>query len=230
MEAKRRTIGILAGMGPRSTSPFLEQVLDECQRQYSAALDEEFPEIIIYSLPTPFYLDKEIDHDLMQHTIIHGLKKLENNGVHSIAMPCNSAHIYIKKLQKAISTKLFNIIELTVNELPAEKTKITLFATKTTFDSNLYQDQIIASGHQFIFDLQWQSILNEIISGIKKDKNNQQNHILWGKLLNEVKSKANYIIVACTDLNVVMQNNVSEIPIIDSSLCLAKTLVEDYLK
>ncbi|TCO68302.1 hypothetical protein [Marinisporobacter balticus] len=36
-------IGILAGMGPRSTAPFLDLVIDECQLQYGAKYDEEFP-------------------------------------------------------------------------------------------------------------------------------------------------------------------------------------------
>ena len=32
-------MGILAGMGPHSTAPFLELVIAECQRQYGAADD-----------------------------------------------------------------------------------------------------------------------------------------------------------------------------------------------
>ncbi|AJH14834.1 aspartate/glutamate racemase family protein [Myroides profundi] len=229
MKSNPKTLGILAGMGPRSTTPFLEQVLDECQRQYNATLDEEFPKIIIYSLPTPFYLDKEIDHDLMQKTIIEGLKKLEDNGVHSIAMPCNSAHIYIDHLQQAIKTKLFNIIEQTVNQLPTNKTNVTLFATKTTFDSNLYQKEILAKGHTFVFESHWQTLLNEVISGIKKDKSNPQNLILWEELLHKVKDKTNCIVIACTDLNVVMQRSAVDTYFVDSSLALAKAVVQDYL-
>ena len=48
-------IGILAGMGPRSTAPFIDAVIDQCQQQYGASLDEEFPRMMILSLPTPFY-------------------------------------------------------------------------------------------------------------------------------------------------------------------------------
>ena len=50
-----RLIGILAGMGPRSTAPFVDLVLDECQRQYGARHDVEFPRMMTYSLPVPFY-------------------------------------------------------------------------------------------------------------------------------------------------------------------------------
>jgi aspartate racemase len=36
---KKGSIGILAGMGPRSTTPFLELVIDQCQIQYGAHYD-----------------------------------------------------------------------------------------------------------------------------------------------------------------------------------------------
>jgi len=39
------SIGILAGMGPRSTAPFLELVLDQCQIQYGAKYDIDYPHI-----------------------------------------------------------------------------------------------------------------------------------------------------------------------------------------
>lgn len=230
MKPNKRILGILGGMGPRSTTPFLELVLDECQRQYKATLDEEFPEIIIYSLPTPFYLDKPIDHQLMQETIIKGLKKLEANGVHSIAMPCNSAHIYIDNLQSAIDTKLLNIVEETLNELPIKQTRTTLFATSTTYDAQVYQKGIVEKGHVFLFESEWQLELNKIIEGIKKEKLNPHNQILWKQLITKVKQKVDVIIIACTDLNAVIQNIPDEITIIDSSKSLAKAFIKDYLK
>ncbi|MEW8956865.1 MAG: amino-acid racemase, partial [Clostridium sp.] len=71
-------VGILAGMGPRSTAPFIDLVIDECQLQYGAKYDEEFPKIMVYSLPTPFYINHPINHELMKKTIIEGLQKLES--------------------------------------------------------------------------------------------------------------------------------------------------------
>lgn len=48
-------IGILAGMGPRSTAPFVDLVIDECQSQYGATFDIDFPRMLILSQPTPFF-------------------------------------------------------------------------------------------------------------------------------------------------------------------------------
>jgi aspartate/glutamate racemase len=42
-------IGILAGMGPRSTAPFIDLVVTECQRQYRAMNDADFPPMLIAS-------------------------------------------------------------------------------------------------------------------------------------------------------------------------------------
>jgi aspartate racemase len=165
-----RLIGILAGMGPRSTAPFIDLVVDECQLQYGAKYDEEFPKMMIYSLPTPFYIHKPIDHELMEKTIIEGLKKLESTGVDFIAMPCNSAHIYFKNLKEAINVPLLNIVEETVGQLPSVSQKVTLFSTVSTFDSGIYQEGIIKSGHEFIFKNHWQPLLNSLIQSIKRIK------------------------------------------------------------
>ena len=49
---ERKVIGILAGMGPRSTAPFVDMLVDACQRQYGARYDIDFPPMLIYALPT----------------------------------------------------------------------------------------------------------------------------------------------------------------------------------
>ncbi len=52
----RGTIGILAGMGPKSTAPFIDQVVTECQTRYGAGNDMDFPPMMIHSIPAPFFI------------------------------------------------------------------------------------------------------------------------------------------------------------------------------
>jgi len=54
-------IGILAGMGPKSTGPFIDQLVFQFQEIIGAKNDIDFPHIMIYSLPTPFYANGSID-------------------------------------------------------------------------------------------------------------------------------------------------------------------------
>lgn len=226
-----KLIGILAGMGPRSTAPFIDLVIDECQFQYGAKNDEEFPEMMIYSLPTPFYIDRPINHELMKKTIIEGLQKLESIGVSFVAMPCNSAHVYFKELKESINIPLLNIVEETVKKLPTVSQKVTLFSTSSTFESTIYQKGIINGGHEFIFEDEWQLKLNNLIQNIKIDKENTQNIDIWNELIEDVKKESiENIVIACTDLNVVLEKVHPPINIIDSSKCLAETVVSKYLK
>ena len=75
MSVHQPLIGILGGMGPKSTGPFVDQVVFQYQAIAGAKDDVDFPPMLIYSLPTPFYLDRPIDHKLMEETICSGLKK-----------------------------------------------------------------------------------------------------------------------------------------------------------
>lgn len=226
-----KLIGILAGMGPRSTAPFIDLVVDECQSQYGAKYDEEFPKMMIYSLPTPFYINRPINHELMKKTIIEGLQKLESTGVSFIAMPCNSAHIYFEELKESINVPLLNIVEETVKKLPLDSQKVTLFSTSSTFESEIYQKGIISGGHEFIFKDEWQIKLNNLIQNIKIDKDNTVNIDIWNDIIEVVKKEAiENIIIACTDLNVVLEKVHPSINVIDSAKCLAQSIINKYLE
>ncbi|WP_242874768.1 MULTISPECIES: aspartate/glutamate racemase family protein [Clostridium] len=227
----KKTIGILAGMGPRSTAPFIDLVVDECQKQYGAKNDNDFPKMMIYSLPTPFYVDRPINHKAMKETIIEGLQKLEKAGVDFIAMPCNFAHIYFEELQKSINIPLLNIVEETVKKLPKSSRKITLFATNSTYEFGIYQNGIKKYGHEFAFKNKWQVTLNNLIKNIKINKDDEKNVETLKALINEVKEEdIENIIIGCTDINPVLKKLSPEINIIDSSKCLAEAVIKKYLK
>ena len=54
-------VGILVGMGARSTAPFIDSIVTLCQVQYGAKYDIEFPHKMIYSLPAPFYVKVSLE-------------------------------------------------------------------------------------------------------------------------------------------------------------------------
>lgn len=107
-------IGILAGMGPQSTAPFINLVIDQCQKQYGAKYDIDFPPMTIYSLPTPFYLDRPIDDARMRRTLTAGLRHLESTGVDFIALPGNTVHKYYPEIATQIEAPLLNMIDITL--------------------------------------------------------------------------------------------------------------------
>ncbi|TCO68301.1 aspartate/glutamate racemase family protein [Marinisporobacter balticus] len=187
--------------------------------------------MMVYSLPTPFYIDRPINHELMKKTIIKGLQKLELAGVDFIAMPCNSVHIYFNELKESIGVPLLNIVEETIKQLPMRSQKVTIFSTSSTFESGIYEKGIINSGHEFVFKAQWQGKLNNLIQKIKLDKKNIDNVGIWNELIEDVKKEdIESIVIACTDLNAVLEKSHNKINIIDASKCLAESVICRYLE
>jgi aspartate racemase len=224
-----KMIGILAGMGPRATAPFINAVIDECQAQYGAKDDIDFPEMMILSLPTPFHVDRPIDHDEMQRVIIAGLQKLERAGVSFIAMPCNSAHIYFDALRSSVRVPLLNMIDETLAHFP-EGANATLLATRPAFDSGVYQAGIASRQGQLIFDPAWQQQVDRAIAAIKRGELMDARDE-WCRLMVDVEARSvEAIVCACTDLNVVADAQPIAIPFIDSSKALAKAVVREYLR
>ncbi|AJH21330.1 MULTISPECIES: aspartate/glutamate racemase family protein [Bacillus] len=215
-------IGILAGMGPKSTGPFVDTVVAECQTIYGAKHDMDFPHMMIYSCPTPFYMDRPIDHAAMKKAIIEGAQKLESTGVDFIAMPCNTAHLYFEELQRSITIPILNIVDETLKAIPENTKRVALLATEATVQASIYQDGITKRDIEYIHNEQWQEMINQIITCIKGGEIEEARK-LWSLLVLQLKDEVDTAIIACTDLNVVVSED-----FVDSAQCLAKAVVRIY--
>lgn len=223
------TIGILGGMGPRSTAPFLEEVLDQCQLQYKAEEDMDYPHMMIYSLPTPFYTGQPVNHEDMEKALVEGIKKLEASGVDLIAIPCNTAHGYFRAMEETVQVPILNMIEATLHRVPKD-VKVAILATEVTMESGLYQRGLEDSQQPIIHKARWQEKVNEILNVAKKKGWSKEVRQISDNLINEVKEAgAHCILLACTDLGRMAEGH-EEIHFIDTSKVLAEVLVARYLR
>lgn len=209
-------------MGPKSTGPFVDTVVAECQTIYGAKHDMDFPHMMIYSCPTPFYMDRPIDHAAMKKAIIEGAQKLESTGVDFIAMPCNTAHLYFEELQRSITIPILNIVDETLKAIPENTKRVALLATEATVQASIYQDGITKRDIEYIHNEQWQEMINQIITCIKGGEIEEARK-LWSLLVLQLKDEVDTAIIACTDLNVVVSED-----FVDSAQCLAKAVVRIY--
>lgn len=222
-------IGILAGMGPKSTGPFIDQVVEAFQRLTGAKNDIDFPPMMIYSLPTPFYVDRPIDHALIEKTICGGLKKLKACGVSLIAMPCNTAHLYFPKLEQCVQMPLLNMVDLTLARIPKNAHKVTVLGTHPTIESQVYQKGLDLAHVKYTLSPSWQKKIEEIILGIKTSADRQALLRAWKEVSNEfLEAGIDTVILACTDLNVIFKGIHHPFQIVDSSLCLAEATVQKW--
>nr|WP_328019538.1 amino acid racemase [Bacillus mycoides] len=189
---------------------------------YGAKHDMDFPHMMIYSCPTPFYMDRPIDHAAMKKAIIEGAQKLESTGVDFIAMPCNTAHLYFEELQRSITIPILNIVDETLKAIPENTKRVALLATEATVQASIYQDGITKRDIEYIHNEQWQKMINQIITCIKGGEIEEARK-LWSLLVLQLKDEVDTAIIACTDLNVVVSED-----FVDSAQCLAKAVVRIY--
>lgn len=180
--------------------------------------------MMIYSCPTPFYMDRPIDHEAMKKAIIEGAQKLESTGVEFLAMPCNTAHLYFEELQCSLSVPILNIVDETLQAIPENTKRVALLATEATVQAGIYQDGIIKRNIEYIHHEKWQESINQIISCIKGGKI-EKAHELWNALVLQLRDEVDTAIIACTDLNVVASED-----FVDSAQCLAKAVVKMYVE
>jgi len=218
-------------MGVKSTAPFLDLVIEQCQALYSPKNDDEYPHMMIYSLPVPMHLDRPLDHELVSSTVEAGLRRLQNCNVDFIAMPCNTAHQYYDQLKTSLDVPLLNIIDETLDSMPESANRISLLAAPFTIDAGIYEEGIAAAGLEFVHQQNWQDQVTALLNDIKVSKDIESMKQKWLDLLNQVKAAGvDHAVIACTDLNAVSQFVEAPLPMIDATEMLAKATVQKYLK
>jgi aspartate racemase len=224
-----KMIGILAGMGPRSTAPFVDLVIDECQRQYGARDDIDFPPMMIYSLPTPFYVDRPIDQAALEAAICAGMRKLASASVAFIAMPCNSAHIYFERLADCTDVPLLNMVDEALHAIPPTSKKIALLATRPTVESRIYQSAIERAGLAVVAGEDWQARVDRLILTIKTSPDRHLAIVIWRDLLADLESSGvDTLLLACTDLNAVSALASTRLALVDATQCLAAATIRTW--
>jgi aspartate racemase len=221
----RPTIGILAGMGPRSTAPFLTLVLNECEFQYGAVNDIDYPKMMICSLPVPFYPDRAIDHDAMKAALRVGLRELVNAGAAFLAIPCNTAHVYFAELRASVQVPLLNMVDLTLDAVGGARRAVAVVAARPTMESEIYQRGLERRGHKVV-DVSWQDDVDHLIGATRKAHRDEMIPGLWSQLVARAQAHgANTLLVGCMDLSAVLGLLRTELSVVDAGTCLARAIV-----
>lgn len=223
------TIGILAGMGPRSTGPFVDLVVSACQAMYGARHDIDFPRMLICSQPAPFYEDRAIDHAALELATLSGLKYLESAGVDFIGIACNTVHIYYQQLARELQVPLLNIVELAATQAKQRRGKVAIVAARPTVESNIYQ-RAITDRETDVVDLHWQDDVDRLLSAVRETTDPDVFQALWKPITVKASSAGlRSIVMACLDLSGVVKHWQPGIPVIDAANCLATELVQQWL-
>jgi aspartate racemase len=224
------TIGILAGMGPASTGPFIDLVVAECRSQYGARDDIDFPKMVIVSQPAPFFHDREMDHDAVEAATIEGLQHLESAGADVIGIACNSVHVYFPRLAASISAPLLDIVAEAFDALPADARTVAIAASRPLVESGLYQDRAAQRGLRVV-EPDWQPQIDAIQEMVKTETSPAAFAATWAELFGRLDDTddVDAVVIACLDVSGVFRYADPPVLAVDAARALAARLVREWL-
>jgi len=199
-----KTVGIIGGLGPETTSEFYLKLIF---RSYQVN-NTQRPPILMWSIP----MEYQIEEDLIQRAtgeeryitfLVDAAKRLESGGADFIVIPCNSVHIFIDKVRESVKIPVLSIVEETARFLhEKEVKKIGLLATKTTVKSNLYQKPLEEKDIKVVLPKEKdQSKIGELINRLVRSRNGNEDKQELTKIIERFKpDDVDTVILACTDL------------------------------
>jgi aspartate racemase len=229
----RVVLGILAGMGPRTSSPFLDDVLEGCRRRYGAARDEDFPDIVLYSLPAPFRPDRPLDDAAMTAALQRGATALARAGAHLIAVPCNVVHLYFETIRAAARRPVLHIVDETLQRLPAEpRGRAAVLATRALAATQLYHAAMLHRGWSLFDEPALQDQVDAVIGHYKAGGAAKPAIDAWARLRDTLEAAGvTDVVLACTDLAFAADPaHRGRLQIYDSSAILADALVAEFCR
>ena len=149
MEAR---LGVLGGMGPQATNTFYQFVIDRTD----ARCDQEHVDALILSdsrMPdrTAAILGDEADREAVFQRLLSDARLLEGAGCTVLAVPCNTSHFFLDRVQEHISLPILHMIRETAKVLSAQgKQRPGILATDGTIQTGLYQREFAAMGIQAV--------------------------------------------------------------------------------
>jgi len=228
-----KTVGIIGGLGPETTSEFYLDLVFSCQRKDKT----HRPSIIIASVPLPYKIEEEaiaknLGFEKIPPFLIQEAKRLEKAGADFIVMPCNSLHVFIKEVRSAVDIPVLSIVEETVKFLKKNNfNNVGIISTSATIKNKLYENAFAKNkiGYKIPDNFQQAEmgkfILN-LVTGIQSNKDREK----LIQIINGFEKKdVDCVVLACTDLQLLIPQHPT-LRIFDTMKIFADATVEEILK
>lgn len=226
--AERLVIGVLGGMGPLATVDLYRKIIEATP----AARDQEHLHVIIDADPSVPDRTEALLHGGPDPTpwLIAGARRLAGAGASFIVVPCNTAHAFLPQVQAAVEVPFLNMIDETADRLaemlPAGST-IGILATAGTVASGLYHRALAERGLRAVAPPgDEQALVSAAIACVKAGQvERATSDLVLGPALGLVRSGAQAVVAACTELPLILRAGDLPVPLVDPTRVLAEAAV-----
>lgn len=229
-----KKLGLVGGMGPESTIPYYHDIVYGVHEKLGG---DVFPELTIESVNIFKMLEyfKQEDYDGLTGYLMNAVNHLIQGGADLVALSANTPHIVFDRLQELSAVPLVSIIEATRDEaVRIGYQKIGLLGTIFTMKGDFFRKPFEESGIEIITPTDEemaylnQKIISELELGIVKEDTLRDFQKVIRRMQEENGIEA--IILGCTELPLLLSDETSPVPCLDTMKIHIQTLVEKILE
>jgi aspartate racemase len=223
-----KRIGIIGGLSAESTTHFYSSLTRLYVERFNRT---NYPEVVIFSVQFEKFINwsKTGEWDKFADGLIRGLKSLEAAGVDFAVISANMPHVVYDKVVNSTSLPMLHIADAIADEAHAKGyRRVGLMGTLPTMAASFYPDRLKQFGIECMVPNEEQQCMiqevldNELFKGIIHESSRNQ----YIEIIRSLKAQgAEAVILGCTEIPLLISEENSPLPVLDSTkLFVAKTL------
>ena len=229
-----KTIGLIGGMSWESSLEYYRIINEEVKRKLGGLHSAK---ILMYSVD--FEEIEKVQHqgkwDEATKLMIEAAQRLEKGGADFVVICSNTMHKMSGEVEKNIGIPLLHIADATADKIKEVSfKKVGLLGTRFTMEEDFYKGRLKEryslevvvpdeKGRQIVHDI----IYKELCLGVIKPSSKDQ---IYEIIQNLVKDGAEGIILGCTEIPLLIQQEDVKVPLFDTTRIHAESAVEYALK
>ncbi len=227
-----RTIGLIGGMSWESTAYYYKFLNQEVARRLGGLHSAD---LLIRSLDfAPIEaMQREGNWQEAGRLLAESARRLEQQGAGLIGLATNTMHIVADAIIEAVTIPFVHIADPTAEALLADGfAKVGLLGTRFTMEMDFYKARLVEAGLEVMIPEVGRTNLNGIIyeelcRGIVKESSRQT----YIDAIGQLKARgAEAVILGCTEIDMLIDDDNSPLPVYDTTALHAKALVTAALR
>ncbi len=215
-----KKIGIFGGAGPWASAHAVVNIVQRAQWDYHAVEDDEYPELILRSVPLKGFGAKGIeDAGLIREQLFHHFNRFAEDQTDIALMACNSLHTFHAELQDAYpSMEIVNLPVEGANAVAAQgHKKVGVLCSASSLDDNLHKTALEDQNIEPILPTpSQQKDINDLIHSVMAGNSGANEAQTFRRLSREFGSSgAQVLLSGCTELSYLSHKFQSNVPVVD---------------
>lgn len=225
-----KKLGLVGGMGPESTILYYHDIVYGVQKRLG---NNCFPDLTIESvnLFEALRLCSEQKYDELTEYLMQAINNLIKSGADFVALSANTPHIVFDRLRERSAVPLVSIVEATRDEaVRLQKHKIGLLGTVFTMTGEFFKTPFQESDIKIITPTAQEieyvntKIASELELGIVKEETLTGFQKIIERMQREDDIEA--IVLGCTELPLLLNEEVSPVPCLDTMKIHIEKLID----